>query len=116
MVDGDEVLLRQAFSNLCRNALEACTGVGTIPLISIDGSVDATQSLLRVSVVDNGPGIDDRVAAQMFQPFFTTKANGIGLGLPLVQKIIVTHNGRVSASKDPERGTRVVVSLPLAHG
>jgi signal transduction histidine kinase len=116
IVDGDEVLLRQAFSNLCRNALEACTGVGTTPLISIDGSVDAAQSLLRVAVVDNGPGIDDRVAAQMFQPFFTTKANGIGLGLPLVQKIIVTHNGRVSASKDAERGTRLVVSLPLAHG
>jgi signal transduction histidine kinase len=116
IVDGDEVLLRQAFSNLCRNALEACTGVGTTPLISIDGSVDAAQSLLRVAVVDNGPGIDDRVAAQMFQPFFTTKANGIGLGLPLVQKIIVTHNGRVSASKDAERGTRLVVLLPLAHG
>ncbi|HWK09618.1 MAG TPA: ATP-binding protein [Vicinamibacterales bacterium] len=112
-VDGDEVLLRQAFSNLCRNALEACVGAGRVPEITIEGSTDPAQALLRVAVVDNGPGIDDRVASHMFQPFFTTKANGIGLGLALVQKIIVTHNGRVSASREPESGARVVVTLPL---
>jgi signal transduction histidine kinase len=112
-VDGDEVLLRQAFSNLCRNALEACTAASTPPHITIEGTRDPAQSLLRVAVIDNGPGIEDRVAAHMFQPFFTTKANGIGLGLALVQKIIVTHNGRVAASRDPDRGARVVVTLPL---
>ncbi len=112
-VDGDEVLLRQAFSNVCRNALEACAGAGKTPDVRIEGIVDPAQSSVRIAVVDNGPGIDDRVAAQMFQPFFTTKANGIGLGLALVQKIVVTHNGRVSASRDPESGARVVVTLPL---
>jgi signal transduction histidine kinase len=112
-VDGDEVLLRQAFSNLCRNALEACTAASTPPQITIEGTRDPAQSLLRIAVIDNGPGIEDRVAAHMFQPFFTTKANGIGLGLALVQKIIVTHNGRVAASRDPDRGARVVVPLPL---
>ena len=48
-------------------------------------------------MTDNGPGVDAAVAATMFRPFFTTKARGTGLGLALVQKIIVTHNGRVSA-------------------
>jgi signal transduction histidine kinase len=112
-IDGDEVLLRQAFSNLCRNALEACADTGTAPDIIIDGAIDRAQSQLRISFIDNGPGIDDRVAAHMFQPFFTTKANGIGLGLALVQKIIVTHNGRVSASRNPDHGALVLVSLPL---
>jgi signal transduction histidine kinase len=115
-IDGDEVLLRQAFSNLCRNALEACTGTGAAPHIAIEGTVDHAQSQLRIAIIDNGPGIDDRVAAHMFQPFFTTKANGIGLGLALVQKIIVTHNGRVSASRNPDHGARIVVSLPLSDG
>jgi signal transduction histidine kinase len=113
VVDGDEVLLRQAFSNLCRNALEACTSTGRPPAITIEGTRDHAQSLLRVSVIDNGAGIDDRVASQMFQPFFTTKANGIGLGLALVQKIIVTHNGRVAAAREPDHGARIVVTLPL---
>ena len=113
VVDGDEILLRQAFSNLCRNALEACAGAGTVPDVTIEGARDPAQSLLRVAIVDNGPGIDDRVAAQMFQPFFTTKPNGIGLGLALVQKIIVTHNGRITVAREPGRGARVVVTLPL---
>jgi two-component system nitrogen regulation sensor histidine kinase NtrY len=69
-----------------------------------------------MTVTDNGPGVNANVTARMFRPFFTTKKSGTGLGLALVQKIIVTHNGRVSASKDAERGTRLVVSLPLAHG
>ena len=110
-VDGDEVLLRQAFSNLCRNALEACTGAVVSPAIVIEGTPDAAQSLLRITVADNGPGFDEAVASRMFRPFFTTKANGIGLGLALVQKIIVTHNGRVTASGDA--GGRIAVTLPL---
>ena len=113
VVDGDDVLLRQAFSNLCRNALEACTNTGRLPQITIEGTRDPAQSLLRVAVIDNGAGIDDRVAPQIFQPFFTTKANGIGLGLALVQKIIVIHNGRVAAAREPDHGARIVITLPL---
>jgi signal transduction histidine kinase len=112
-IDGDEVLLRQAFSNLCRNALEACAGAGVPPHIVLEGAIEGAPPHLRIAVIDNGPGIDEGVAARIFQPFFTTKANGIGLGLALVQKIIVTHNGRVSVSHNPEHGTRLVVSLPL---
>jgi signal transduction histidine kinase len=51
----------------------------------------------------------------MFRPFFTTKARGTGLGLALVQKIVVTHNGRVAASADSNGGTRLVVTLPLGR-
>jgi PAS domain S-box-containing protein len=111
-VEGDEVLLRQAFSNLCRNALEACVDAEVPPSISIDGARDREQGTLRVTVSDNGRGIDPRIVPRLFQPFFTTRAQGTGLGLALVQKIVVTHNGRVTAGSGPVGG-RIVVTLPL---
>lgn len=111
-VEGDEILLRQAFSNLCRNAVEACADAGVPPSITIDGVPEPAQSVLRITVTDNGQGIDPGLAQRIFQPFFTTKAHGTGLGLALVQKIIVTHNGRVTAASGPVGG-RIVVTLPL---
>jgi PAS domain S-box-containing protein len=113
LVEGDEVLLRQAFSNLCRNALEACLGAKVPPEIGIEGSPDGAQGQLRITVSDNGPGLNANIAQRMFRPFFTTKPHGIGLGLALVQKIVVTHNGRVTATNGERGGARLTVSLPL---
>jgi PAS domain S-box-containing protein len=110
---GDEVLLRQAFSNLCRNALEACTEAGVVPHVTVEGSVDRAQRVVRVAVIDNGPGVDPAVASRIFMPFVTTRARGTGLGLALVQKIVVTHNGRVTVQPEPGGGTRFLVSLPM---
>ena len=112
-VEGDDVLLRQALSNLCRNALEACSEAGVVPHIVVEGARDSKQGTVRIAVSDNGPGIDPAVASRMFHPFFTTKARGTGLGLALVQKIIVTHNGRVAVDTS-HPGARIVVTLPLA--
>jgi signal transduction histidine kinase len=115
-VQGDEVLLRQAFSNLVRNALEACRDANIAPRIQIDGSVDRAQGMQQATVSDNGPGVDASVTARMFRPFFTTKARGTGLGLALVQKIVVTHNGRVTVANGEAGGARVTVTLPLDRG
>ena len=112
-VEGDEVLLRQAFSNLCRNALEACTEAKLPPRIIIDGALDRTQGAMKITVIDNGPGVNAAIAGRMFRPFFTTKARGTGLGLALVQKIIVTHNGKVTAANAERGGARLMVTLPL---
>jgi signal transduction histidine kinase len=112
-VEGDEVLLRQAFSNLCRNALEACLAGGVTPVVTIEGVIDTPQRLLKISVSDNGPGIDPAVRDRIFRPFFTTKDQGTGLGLALVQKIIVTHNGRISADRGARGGARMQVVLPI---
>ena len=115
-VEGDEVLLRQALSNLCRNAIEACIEAKVPPQIVVEGTPDAAQDQLRITVSDNGPGLAPSVAPRMFRPFFTTKPRGTGLGLALVQKIIVTHNGRVSASNGERGGARLVITLPLEPG
>jgi len=114
-VEGDEVLLRQALSNLCRNAVEACDGAKVVPRIVIEGQLDANHGLLRISVSDNGPGVPDAIAQRVFRPFFTTKAHGTGLGLALVQKIIVTHNGRVNVVNEDGGGARFVVILPATE-
>ena len=113
-VEGDEVLLRQAFSNLLRNAVEACGGAPLAAVVAIRSEIDRAQKVSRIIVNDNGPGIPPASRERIFQPFFTSKRNGTGLGLALVQKIIVFHNGRVVAGTSPEGGASLQVTLPLA--
>jgi len=112
-VEADDVLLRQAFMNLLRNAVEACQGHGVTPDVKVEGAIDHAANVVRVTVKDNGPGIAPEVREKIFRPFFTTKKTGTGLGLALVQKIIVTHNGRVSATSLAGGGATFQVTLPI---
>jgi signal transduction histidine kinase len=114
-IQGDEVLLRQVFSNLIRNAAEACDGVGRTPAIAIAGHIDLAQRTCRVAIEDNGPGIPDAVRERVFQPFFTTRVGGTGLGLAIVQKVVVSHNGRVAVGESPSGGARIQLTFPLAE-
>ena len=111
-IDGDEVLLRQAFSNLLRNSLEACAEAQKAPRIIVRGEISGTDVI--VVVEDNGPGLTDKALTKVFQPFATTKASGTGLGLAIVQKVIVSHNGSVAASNHPPDGAQFRIRLPLA--
>jgi signal transduction histidine kinase len=114
-VEGDDVLLRQAFSNLVRNAIEACTGAGVAPVVGLEAAVDHRKRVCRITVRDNGPGVDPAVRDRIFRPFFTTKGSGTGLGLALTLKIIVTHNGRLTVGTAPGLGgASFEVTLPLA--
>jgi len=112
-IDGDEVLLRQAFSNLLRNAIEACAVPGP-PRIVIHSDFDPSLRISRMSVNDNGPGVAPELRERIFAPFFTSKRNGTGLGLALVQKIIVFHNGRITIGTSPLGGASVKITLPFA--
>jgi PAS domain S-box-containing protein len=104
VIEGDELLLRQAFGNLLRNALEACAEARISPHVVLEGSIDDVQGQSRVVVCDNGPGVAAADRERIFQPFFTSKRNGTGLGLALVQKIVVTHNGRILMGDRPGGG------------
>jgi two-component system sensor histidine kinase PilS (NtrC family) len=111
VIEGDEVLLRQAFSNVLRNAVEACVDASIIPAIVVDGRIESGG--VRVTVDDNGPGVPLADRERIFRPFVTTKGRGTGLGLALVQKIIVTHNGRIQVASAPGGGASVQIVLPL---
>jgi signal transduction histidine kinase len=113
-VEGDEVLLRQAFSNLLRNAVEACVGAQLAPVVVIRSEVNRAQGESHVTVEDNGPGIAPEERERIFRPFFTLRRNGTGLGLALVQKIIVFHNGRISVGSSPLGGASLQIILPIA--
>lgn len=113
-IQGDEVLLRQAFSNLVRNAAEACEGAAVTPAIVIEGAVDRPRRICSISVGDNGPGVPDAARERVFRPFFTTRTGGTGLGLAIVQKIVVTHNGRVAIGTSAAGGASFQLTFPLA--
>ncbi|MEQ1728209.1 MAG: ATP-binding protein [Vicinamibacterales bacterium] len=112
-IQGDEVLLRQVFSNLLRNAIEACSGASVTPHVTMESAVDVKRGTCTVTIDDNGPGVPEQTRDRVFQPFFTSKKHGTGLGLALVQKIVVSHNGRVSVGTSPAGGARLQVVLPI---
>lgn len=109
---GDASLLKQVFLNLLRNALDAVREKGSggrVRLRLEDGGEGA-----RAVVEDNGVGMDAETRSRAFLPFFTTKERGTGLGLALVQKIVLSHDGSVRVESEPGKGTRAEVTLPKA--
>jgi len=110
-INGDDVLLRQAFSNLIRNSLEACEAAGIAPKVIVRSQVFGEDAV--VTVEDNGPGFTIESLRKVFQPFATTKAMGTGLGLAVVQKVIVSHNGNVTAANRPDGGAQFRLRLPI---
>ncbi len=117
-VPGDEGLLRQALLNLVRNAAEACASTTTGGQVLLTGELIRAEDggSQRIRVLDNGPGIENDALSKLFRPFYTTKADGTGLGLAVVQKIIVQHGGKVEARNRPEGGAVFIVTLPLCGG
>src|SRR5713226_379383 len=114
-VRGDEGLLRQALLNLVRNAAEACAGAAGGGQVLLKGELVRAEDggSQRIRILDNGPGIENDALSKLFRPFYTTKADGTGLGLAVVQKIIVQHGGKVEVRNRPEGGAAFTVTLPL---
>jgi signal transduction histidine kinase len=98
--------LRRAFSNILRNAVEACEERGVLDIIAAadDGGV-------RIEISDRGPGIPTEAAGRIFDPYFTGKPGGTGLGLALVKQTIEMHGGTISVKETPGGGTTFVVRM-----
>jgi signal transduction histidine kinase len=121
-VPGDEPLIRQALLNLVRNAAEAAASEFShasagAPRVVVHGAIEhnGNQAGQRISISDNGPGISQEDLPKIFVPFYTTKTNGTGLGLAVVQKIIVQHGGTIEARNRPEGGAEFILWLPFAR-
>lgn len=112
-VDGDPYFLRQAIENVLRNGLEASSDVegGRQPWVRI--ALRRRKGEAVVEVCDNGPGIPSDQVAQVFEPFVTAKAQGMGLGLPIARDIVEAHEGRIEIRSRAGEGTTVVLVLPV---
>ncbi len=110
---GDESALTEAFAHLVANAAEATNGQNKprITLAAKPIREGTSTSAVVVTVQDNGHGIDPELKDKIFSPFCTTKARGMGLGLPIVKRTVFDHNGRLDIDSNP-RGTSVSVVLP----
>jgi two-component system sensor kinase FixL len=113
-VHGDGVQLQQVLLNLVMNACDAMAGAATDArqlTIRNDRSQDGS---VRVSVVDCGPGIAPEKLEQVFESFYTTKAQGMGLGLAVCRSIVTAHNGKLWATNNPGRGAAFHFTLPVS--
>ncbi|MBI5675270.1 MAG: PAS domain-containing protein [Nitrospirae bacterium] len=106
-IKADEVLLKQALVNLFINAVESMPEGGNLDITT--GSV---SDKVTITIKDTGHGISDNIKAKIFLPFYTTKEKGIGLGLALVQKIIVSHGGIIDV--ESREGAVFRITLPAA--
>lgn len=103
----DEASLRGALMNVMLNAVEAMPGGGVLSI-----SVEQTDETLRLEIADTGSGIDEEHAKKIFEPFYTTKEQGLGLGMPYAKKIIDQHRGTVSLSSRLGKGTTITIVIP----
>jgi len=106
-VHGDEILLRQAFTNLVQNAADSMPEGGDLRF-----GFSTEPDSLEIAVSDSGHGIPEKIKDKIFLPFYTTKDKGTGLGLAIVHKIVVSHHGSISVESS-EQGTTFRIRLPL---
>ena len=124
LIDSDKSQLCQVFTNLLTNAFEAVGGRGAVllratldanddPPVAGGHTYDPPDSVV-LEVIDDGPGVPAELSDRIFNPFFTTKTTGSGLGLPIVRKIVDAHDGRIDLFSQPGRGTRFRITLPVS--
>ncbi len=107
-VFADQDKLSQVLGNLVRNAIEAITDQGKIEI-----TVDMLPNdRLQISVSDTGQGIPPEMQAKIFNLYFTTKAQGTGIGLSIVQRIVDQHNGFIRIQSEPGKGTKFIIRIP----
>ncbi|HET7871745.1 MAG TPA: ATP-binding protein [Terriglobales bacterium] len=110
----DRELCEQVFTNLIVNACEAMSEQGGAMKIRIATAGPQPAQGIRVEIEDSGPGINEEIKEQIFNPFFTTKKTGVGLGLAIVSKIVDAHSGSVKVESGPGLGACFRVTLPAA--
>ena len=115
LIDGEK--LRQAFGNILHNAFQAveCRDESKVGEQAVIVSTRNLERMVTLAVTDNGPGMSTEVKRRMFEPLFSTKAFGVGLGMPLVKRIAEQHGGRVDVDSEEGSGTTVTVLLPISQ-
>ncbi len=109
-VEGDPTQLRQLYLNLVQNAVEAMNFTGKLNIL-----IRGTGAAVEVRFDDEGPGIPPDKVARIFEPFYTGKERGVGMGLAVCNRIVTAHNGVIQAAARPGGGASMIVRLPAAN-
>ena len=113
-VIADPIQIQQVILNLARNGLQAmCEQPRATRRLIVRTASEGEEVMLMV--IDAGPRVDGGLIARMFQPFYTTKPKGLGMGLPISKSIIAHHSGRIWASRNTGGGMSVSIALPRAE-
>jgi signal transduction histidine kinase len=115
-VAGDRVQLQQVVLNLLLNAVEAMNGVEDRPRRMLVNIERDDGDCVRLAVTDSGVGFDPQHASKLFDPFSTTKREGMGIGLSVSRSIIESHGGRLWASSNTDQGATFTFSIPRRAG
>jgi signal transduction histidine kinase len=105
----DRSLISRSLTNIVENALHAMPGAGTLGL-----SAKAEDGVVRIRISDTGAGMDDEALARAFEPYFSTKASGTGLGLPIAKRNVELSGGTIAVRSARDQGTTVEINLPVA--
>lgn len=106
----DNNLLKQAIMNIIQNAMEAMPEVG---ILTLKTWLNSDVNMLVIAIIDNGDGVTPEIMPRVFEPFYTTKLDRMGLGLPVAHRIISEHGGFINIGPGEEKGTKVHLYLPL---
>jgi signal transduction histidine kinase len=114
---GDETMLREAFVNIMLNALEAMSSGGTLSITTrlalAGGPPPSDTEGVEIFFSDEGPGFSERDIERIFEPFYSTKPQGSGMGMTIVKRAVDLHGGRVRLLNREEGGAIVIIFLPL---
>ena len=105
----DANMMKQVFINLSKNAVEAMPDGGEL---FVECKV-LSAGIASISFKDTGVGIPDNIAEQLFDPYFTTKKDGTGIGLTITSKIVSDHHGKVRVLSKENKGTTIIINLPI---
>jgi signal transduction histidine kinase len=112
LITGDSIQLQQVILNLMMNAVDAMSQIAQSQReLSIASVMDGSDAVL-VSVRDSGPGFDEAAPERLFDAFYTTKADGMGMGLAITRRIVEAHGGQIWASRNTPRGAKFEFRLP----
>lgn len=100
--------LQAALMNLVKNAIESMTNGGQLVVRTY-----TARNRVALDLIDTGRGVDDVTVLHMFEPFYSTKDGGTGLGLPMARRIIESHGGRINVQSEVGRGTKFVIEFPI---
>ncbi|MEG0470956.1 MAG: PAS domain S-box protein [Solibacillus sp.] len=110
IINGNANQIKQAFINLFKNSMEAMDGCGTISIVLCK---DSDENTVYISIKDTGSGIPPYILERIFEPFYTTKSKGTGLGMMIINKIIQDHNGTIQITSKQNVGTDILISFPI---